>query len=304
MNQTNALFALFYVSSNTDNRYILLYIALLLSIRYAHTKLFQHLTITLGILMHTKLKHSLNILITSVSLISLPTAHAADLVVSAASSLTNAFKEIASGFEAHHPQTKVVLNFAASDVLLQQIIKGAPADVFASADQEAMNKAETSKAILNSSRKNFANNQLVLIVPHDSKLAIKQLQDLTLPTVKRITYGNPSSVPVGRYTKAALEHANLWELVSAKGIPAQNVRQSLDYVARGEVDAGFVFSTDAAIMQDKVKVATQLPLTTAISYPIAVVADTKQADVAKQFIEYVLSKEGQIKMAQFGFLKP
>lgn len=236
----------------------------------------------------------------------LPTAsaRAADLIVSAASSLTNAFKEVAQDFEAQHPDTKVILNFAASDVLLQQIVKGAPADVFASADQDAMNKAETGQAVQSLSRKNFASNQIVLIVPADSKLVITQLKDLLSPAVKRIAYGNPASVPVGRYTKAALQRDNLWNAVEAKGIPAQNVRQSLDYVARDEVDAGFVFSTDAAIMPTKVKVAIRVPSTTPVTYPIAMTTDTKQPAVAAQFISYVLSAKGQATLARYGFLKP
>ncbi|HWX00212.1 molybdate ABC transporter substrate-binding protein [Collimonas sp.] len=233
-----------------------------------------------------------------------PAAHAADLVVSAAASLTNAFKELGQSFEAQNPDTKVLFNFAASDVLLQQIIKGAPADVFASADQEAMNKAEAEKAVQPASRKNFANNQIVLIVPADSQLHITQLQDLTQAAVKRVAYGNPASVPVGRYTKAALEHANLWDAVAAKGVPAQNVRQSLDYVARGEVEAGFVFSTDAAVMPDKVKVAVRVPSQTPVSYPIAVTSDTKQTEMAAKFVAYVLSPVGQATLARYGFLKP
>ncbi|MGS0740526.1 molybdate ABC transporter substrate-binding protein [Glaciimonas sp. GG7] len=231
-------------------------------------------------------------------------AHAADLIVSAASSLTNAFKEVAQDFEAQHPDTKVVLNFAASDVLLQQIIKGAPADVFASADQDAMNKAEAEKAVQSASRKDFASNQIVLIVPADSKLTIQSLKDLLQPAVKRIAYGNPASVPVGRYTKAALEHENLWGAVAAKGIPAQNVRQSLDYVARGEVDAGFVFSTDAAIMPGKVTIALRVPSTTPVTYPIAITSVTKQPSVAAEFVNYVLSAKGQATLARYGFLKP
>lgn len=233
-----------------------------------------------------------------------PAAHAADLVVSAAASLTNAFKELGQSFEALNPDTKVLFNFAASDVLLQQIIKGAPADVFASADQEAMNKAEAEKAVQPASRKNFANNQIVLIVPADSQLHIAQLQDLTQAAVKRVAYGNPASVPVGRYTKAALEHAKLWDAVAAKGVPAQNVRQSLDYVARGEVEAGFVFSTDAAVMPDKVKVAVRVPSQTPVSYPIAVTSDSKQAEMAARFVAYVLSPVGQATLARYGFLKP
>ena len=84
------------------------------------------------------------------------------------------------------------------------------------------------------------------------------MKDLTRDDVKRIAYGNPASVPVGRYTQGALQAAGLWD-VQAKSVLAQNVRQSLDYVSRGEVDAGFVFATDAAIMADKVKVAVRVP---------------------------------------------
>src|SRR5262249_17898008 len=146
--------------------------------------------------------------------------------------------------------------------------------------------------------------QIVLIVPSDSKLAIGSLQDLTHADVKRIAYGNPSSVPVGRYTKSALEAEHLWDAVAAKGVPAQNVRQSLDYVARGEVDAGLVFATDAAVMPDKVKVAVRVPNRTPVTYPIAVTAQTKQATQASAFVNYVLSEPGQAVLSRYGFLKP
>lgn len=233
-----------------------------------------------------------------------PSAFAADLVVSAAASLTNAFKTLAEQYEKGHPDTKIVLNFGASDVLMQQIVRGAPADVFASADQDAMNRAEAEKVIQPASRKDFAANQVVLIVPADSKLGIGALRDLTRTDVKRVAYGNPSSVPVGRYTKGALEAENLWEAVSAKGVPAQNVRQSLDYVARGEVDAGFVFATDAAIMPDKVKVAVRVPNRTPVTYPIALTTQPRQPAQAASFVQYVLAPDGQAVLAKYGFQKP
>jgi molybdate transport system substrate-binding protein len=231
-------------------------------------------------------------------------ASAADLVVSAASSLTDAFKNVAQSYEAKNPGTKVVLNFGASDVLMQQIVNGAPADVFASADQTAMDKAVSEKVITSATRKDFAANQIVMIVPSDSKLKLDSLKDLTQADVKRVAYGNPASVPVGRYTKSALEAAGQWDTVSAKGVLAQNVRQALDYVARGEVEAGFVFATDAAIMADKVKVAVRVPATTPVTYPIAVVAGSKQASQAADFVAYVLSPAGQDILAKYGFLKP
>ncbi len=122
--------------------------------------------------------------------------------------------------------------------------------------------------------------------------------------VKRIAYGNPASVPVGRYTQGALEAAGLWTAVQAKSVLAQNVRQSLDYVSRGEVDAGFVFATDAAIMPDKVKVALRVPSQTPVTYPIAVTAREAAAQEAQRFVAYVLSPAGQAILARYGFQQP
>ncbi len=233
-----------------------------------------------------------------------PSAHAGDLVVSAAASLTNAFKDVAQAYEKEHAGTKVILNFGASDVLLQQIVKGAPADVFASADQKAMDKAVEEKAVKPESRVDFAANQIVLIVPTDSKANITALKDLTRDDVKRIAYGNPASVPVGRYTQGALQAAGLWDAVQAKSVLAQNVRQSLDYVSRGEVDAGFVFATDAAVMPDKVKVAVRVPSQTPVTYPIAVTARDDAAKEAQSFVAYVMSPAGQEILSRYGFQKP
>ncbi|KMW45788.1 molybdate ABC transporter substrate-binding protein [Ralstonia insidiosa] len=233
--------------------------------------------------------------------------HAADLVVSAAASLTNAFKTIAQQYEAQHPDTKVVLNFGASDVLMQQIARGAPADVFASADQEAMNKAVDEKVIKTETRHDFVANQLVLIVPvvtAAGTVPVHALTDLTKPEVKRVAIGNPASVPVGRYAKRALEGAGLWAPVEAKAVLAQNVRQALDYVSRGEVEAGLVFSTDAAIAADKVKVASPVPLNVPLTYPIAVTSGTKQPQQAADFVAFVMSPAGQAVLAKYGFLKP
>lgn len=231
-------------------------------------------------------------------------ASAADLVVSAAASLTNAFQKVAAAYEAKHPGTHVVLNFAASDVLLQQIANGAPADVFASADQKAMDKAQAQNVLMDGSRKNFATNQLVLIKPRASGLTVASLDDLKQPSIRHIAYGDPASVPVGRYTQGALEAAGVWSVVSAKGVLAQSVRQALDYVARDEVDVGFVYATDAAIMPDKVTVALRVTSTIPISYPIAVIKTSRSPAQAQAFEQFVLSPEGQQLLGAAGFLKP
>ena len=245
------------------------------------------------------LKHAL--VATLVSFAVCAQARADELIVSAAASLTNAFKAVGDAYEKAHPGTKLLFNFGASDVLMQQIVKGAPADVFASADQKAMDKAAAEKVIVPATRKDFAANSLVLIVPNDSRFAPTTLNDLTAASVKRVAYGDPASVPVGRYTQGALQSAGVWDAVSAKGVLASNVRQSLDYVSRGEVDAGFVFGTDAAIMPEKVKVALTVPTQTPITYPIAQVEGSRHAADAQSFISYVLSPAGQAVLAKYGF---
>ena len=115
---------------------------------------------------------------------------------------------------------------------------------------------------------------------------------------------NPASVPVGRYSKAALEKAGIWDNIRSKVITTQNVRQSLDYVARGEVDAGFVYNTDAMLMKDKVKVLKTVPTQEPVSYPIAVAASGPQKVEAKRFVQYVLSAQGQGVLNKYGFKKP
>ena len=155
-------------------------------------------------------------------------AHAADLTVSAAASLTDAFNDIGKAYTEQYPQDKVFFNFAGSGALLKQLQNGAPADVF----------------------------------------------------------------------------AGLWEKIGERNIPTQNVRQSLDYVARGEVEAGFVYATDAAMIKDKVKTLFQVPLDEALSYPIAVSANSQAPEAAQRFVQFVLSEQGQNILRNYGFLAP
>jgi molybdate transport system substrate-binding protein len=227
-----------------------------------------------------------------------------ELIVSAAASLTNAFQEVGQKFASTNPGIKVIPNFAASGALLQQIEKGAPVDVFASADQKTMDQANEKKLILPETRKNFVSNALVLILPADTKVPIKTPQDLAAKEVTKVALGNPDTVPAGRYTQEALKNEGLWEKLSPKFIPADSVRQVLDYVSRGEVDAGFVFATDAAVAKEKVQVVATLAKHKPILYPVAVVAATQKKDLAQRFIAFVLSKEGQEILSKYGFGKP
>jgi molybdate transport system substrate-binding protein len=230
-----------------------------------------------------------------------PAFAAQELIVSAAASLTNAMKEVAAAYEKAHPGAKIVCNFAASGVLLQQMAKGAPVDVFAAADQKTMNQAQEKKLIRPGSRKNFVTNRLVLIVPMDSKLTLTSLQDLTKAEVKRVAVGSPATVPAGRYSQEALVKAGLWEKLTPKYIMAESVRQVLDYVRRGEVDTGFVYSTDAAVALGKVKVIMAVSEHSPILYLLAVTASTGKEALAQDFLNFVLSPGAQKIFKKFGF---
>ncbi|SDK05405.1 molybdate ABC transporter substrate-binding protein [Stenotrophomonas pavanii] len=231
-------------------------------------------------------------------------AWAADLTVSAASSLTESFRELGAVYEKTHPGTKVDFNFAASGVLLQQISRGAPVDVFASADETTMDQAQQQNLLAAGTRAVFAVNTLWVVVPPQAKAPPRRLKDLAGAGVQRIALGNPDSVPVGRYAKGALDAAGLWPSVRGKAITTQNVRQSLDYVARGEVDAGFVYATDAQAMPDRVRRAFVVPVSGRIAYPLAVTSASTQPAEARRFAAFVQSPQGQAILARHGFGTP
>ena len=229
-------------------------------------------------------------------------ASAQALTVSAAASLTDAFKEIGPRFEATKPGAVLRFNFAASGVLLQQIAQGAPVDVFASADQETMNRAAGQQLITADTRRDFASNSLVLVTPPAGP--VKALRDLALADVKRIAVGKVASVPVGRYTQQALESAQLWTALNPKLVFADNVRQVLDYVSRGEVEAGFVYRTDAELAKGKVVIAMTVGGHAPVTYPAAVVADSRQAALAREFVAFLGGTEAQAILVKYGFGKP
>ena len=230
-------------------------------------------------------------------------ARAADIMVAAAASLTDAFTEIGAAYERATPNTHVLFNFAPSGELLKQLSDGAAEDVFASSDPLAMDLAEKEKLILRSSRANFAANKLLLITPIDSKLEVGELQDLTNPQVHTISLGTPKTVPAGRHAKAILESAGLWQEVSPKLVFTQTARQSLYQVARGEVDAGLVYATEAANSRVKVRTVLEVPLDNPIVYSIGALSGTGNENRALGFIAFVRSEAGQAILAKHGFLK-
>lgn len=231
-------------------------------------------------------------------------APAQSLTVSAGASLTDAFREIGARFEAARPGATLRFNFAASGVLVQQIVQGAPVDVFASADQETMDRGIQQKVLDAATRRDFASNAVVMIVPAQGGPAPARVQDLAAPGVKRVAIGKPATVPAGRYARQALEAAGAWSALEPKLVYADSVRQVLDYVARGEADAGFVYRTDAGLMKDKVRVVLTATGHAPVTYPAAVVADTRQAALARDFVAFLAGAEAQSILARHGFGKP
>jgi molybdate transport system substrate-binding protein len=152
----------------------------------------------------------------------------------------------------------------------------------------------------------FARNVLVAVKPLDSPLDLARPRDLLDPRVKRIVVGNPKTVPVGQYSEEALRALGLWDRLKPRLVFAENVRQALEYVARGEVDAGFVYASDLAARPGRVKEAFRPGEDTyqAITYPVAVVKDARQPALAEAFIKLLLSAEGQAVLARLGFQPP
>jgi molybdate transport system substrate-binding protein len=144
----------------------------------------------------------------------------------------------------------------------------------------------------------------VLALPMDSPLRLTTLDELSAKAVRRIAISQPATVPVGRYAKAVLDKARLWTILQDRFIYTQNVRQTLDYLMRGEVDAGFVYATDAALVKVKVRVALEVTTTQPVVYPIAITAASKNAQLAREFVETVKSNAGQSILQRFGFIKP
>lgn len=225
-----------------------------------------------------------------------------NLTISAAISLKDAFNEIGALYKTKTGKT-VNFNFGASGALQRQIENGAPVDVFASAGEAQMDALAAKKLIDAATRRDFALNSLVLIVPADSKLNLAAFSDLSNSSVQKIAAGNPKTVPAGGYSAQLFEKNNLNVSLQNKLIYAEDVRQVLDYVWRGEVDAGIVYASDAQSAGDKVRVVATAPADShePILYPIAVVKDSVNKQRAGEFINLVTSAEGQQILRQYGF---
>ena len=230
-------------------------------------------------------------------------AGAKTLTVSAASSLKAAFTEIGVAFDAANGSI-TTFNFDASGTLQRQIEGGAPVDVFASAAIKQVKALKDAGLVDAASIKQFAGNEIVLVVPANSTLGITSFEDLTKADVKKIGYGDPKAAPHGVAAEEILNKLGIFDQVKPKVVYAQNVSQALTYVTSGEVDAGIIFATEAKAAGDKVKVVATADraMYTKVAYPIAVVTASKAKDLGQAFVDYVTSADGQAILAKYGFL--
>lgn len=231
-----------------------------------------------------------------------PAAAVQELNVCAAISMKEALVEIGKSYEATHPNVKIVYNFASSGTLQKQIEQGAPADLFISAAEKQMNELEKKNLIDKTSRKNLLQNQLVLIVPESSQLNLRSYEDLNNSQISKIAIGEPETVPAGTYAKQVLSHLGLWDKLNDKLVRAKDVRTVLSYVETGNVEAGIVYKTDAAVGK-KVKIAATAPQNAheAIIYPAAVIAGTKQPQLVADFLNYLSHDEATKSFEKYGF---
>src|SRR5581483_5618299 len=197
-------------------------------------------------------------------------------------------------------------NLGASGALQKQIEAGAPVDLFISAADREMDELERRGLILGQTRRAFARNVLVVITPSEAPAALAGPAALLDGRVRRIVIGDPKTVPAGQYAEESLRALGLWDRIQTKLVLAENVRQVLDYVVRGEVDAGFVYATDAAARRGRVREAFRPAEATyrPVIYPAAVVAGSRQASLARAFVDYLVSPEGQAVLRTHGFRPP
>lgn len=231
------------------------------------------------------------------------------LTVFAASSLTDAFTEMGTAYEEAHPGVAVRFGFAGSQTLKTQIEEGAPVDVFASANNKEMDALVTGGMVGAEAPRAFLSNKLVVILPAGNPAALQQLQDLAAPGL-RLVLAAPE-VPVGNYARQSLEKMNsafgadFSERVLANVVSNEdNVKQVVAKVQLGEADAGIVYTSDAVAAPDLKTIEIPPDLNVIATYPIASLLGTDNPAQAADFVEYVLSREGQAILNKWGFSPP
>ena len=221
------------------------------------------------------------------------------VLVFAAASVSNAVDEVKEQFHQKYG-SDVKTSFAGSSILAQQIVQGAGADVFISADTTWADYLGENAMV--AQRRDLLGNRLVIVVPADSSIHVQGPEDLLGDVVGHIALADPASVPAGRYAKQAFEKLGIWEKVKAKVVAGNDVRQALGYVETGAAEAGIVYATDAAV-SPSVKVAASIPveLTGPIRYPVVLLKHGLDRPAAERFFQYLSSPEAAQVFRKYGF---
>lgn len=232
-------------------------------------------------------------------------AEETEILVAAAASLKNAYEEeLIPMFEEQYPGVTVKGTYDSSGKLQTQIEEGLEADVFMSAAKKQMKALDEEGMIDRDSIVDLLENKIVLIVPTGSDKGIQSFEDIV--KADSIALGDPASVPAGQYPEEALTNLGLWDQIQDKTSFGTNVTEVLNQVAAGSADAGIVYATDAASMADQVEVVAEAPegsLKTRVIYPVAVVKDSANAEVAANFVEFLTSDEVMKVFEAYGFSK-
>lgn len=231
-------------------------------------------------------------------------AHAGQLKIFAAASLTNAVGAMRADYQQRHPGDTLEATFAASGDLLSRMQAGQTCDVFLSADIATMTTAVDKGNVVADSRIVFAGNEMVLAVPKGNPAEVTGLESLSMGGIRRIGVGNPESVPAGRYARHALQQKALWFALTSKLVYYISVRHVLAAIAHDKLDAGFVYATDAAIAANNVQVAATIPLTPPVTYTAAISSTAANATDAKSFLTYLQSPKARAILTRFGFSTP
>ncbi len=231
-------------------------------------------------------------------------AERVELSVYAAVSLRDVMREALPRCE-ERAGVRAVLNTAGSSQLALQIEAARKADLFISADEAWMDRLEAAGLVDGPSRRSLVSNRLVVVEPASRSPRIRRPADLAGDAVGRLSLADPRAVPAGRYARAWLESAGLWDRVSDRVIPALDVRAALAAVATGAADAAIVYATDARTSA-KVRIAYEVPVEEGpvISYPIAAMSGRPHTEESRDLVECLASPESMIIYERHGFIVP
>ncbi len=232
-----------------------------------------------------------------------PCLHAAEIRISVAASMSDVFKELTENFSNRHPNVTILPNFGPSGGLAKQIMLGAPADLYISANPKWMDYLVEENLVAPTAVITFAHNSLVFVGAKDNK--VSSLRDLL--RLPRIGLGSPKSVPAGQYAQQALEKTGLYQQLHTAGklVMAKDVRQALIYADRGETDGSFVYKTDARLAA-KAAILFTVPqeLYNRVTYPLALTKEGAAKPAARALLTFINSQEAKNIIKKYGFSLP